>query len=233
MSVHPYPRGILLDLDDTLYPERQYFLSGLRAVSVWLSELASGRDYWSLLTDIVARHGRKGILDRIAPPMGMQTAGLDAWRESLLLVYRNHFPNIILFDDAPVFVSECRARGIRLGLVTDGKSCVQWRKIWALGLDALLDVIVVTEDIDAPKPSPRAFRVAAQRLGLRTHECVYVADDESKDFIGPHQLGMTTLLLRRELEWPIASPAPSQEAEAQYQANSFIDAPKLLFGEAG
>ena len=48
-----------------------------------------------------------------------------------------------------------------LGLVTDGKSCVQWRKLRALGLEARLDALVVTDDLDTPKPSPEPFRVAA------------------------------------------------------------------------
>jgi putative hydrolase of the HAD superfamily len=225
-------RGILLDLDDTLYAERDYFHSGLVAVAAWLDEREAGTDHLVELQANVAQYGRQGMLDRVPLiPASLPHDDTTVWRKTLLQVYRNHVPTLTLFADVASFLEQCREQDCRLGLVTNGKSCVQWRKLWALNLDRLMDVVVVTDDIDAPKPSTTPFQVAAQHLGLQVQDCVYIADDASKDFIGPHELGMTTMQLQRQLRWPISKPAPCTEAEAHVQVFSLHEAAQLLFGD--
>ncbi len=227
-------RGVLLDLDDTLYPERDYFESGLAAVAAFLGRghaEATARALADLETS-VATYGRNGVLDRVPPPPDLSTAEAQGWTRTLLHVYRTHAPTLRLFDDAPALLDTVRARGGRLGLVTDGKSCVQWRKLRALGLEARLDALVVTDDLDIPKPSPEPFRVAAALLGLPPHACVYIADDPSKDFLGPHALGMGTLHVQRKLPWPLARPAAAAEAEAQVRVDSLTEATHWLVRNA-
>lgn len=219
-----HPQGILLDLDDTLYPERNYFESGVRAVADWLG----GGEWPARLVDDVARHGRAGVLDRIPLPPG-QSEG--SWRAALLMVYRTHTPVLTPFDDMAPFIAACRAHGCRLGLVTDGKSAVQWRKLRALGLDTLLDAIICSDDIDSAKPATRPFEAACGLLGTAPANTIYLADDASKDFIGPHRLGMDSMQISRNLPYPLAKPAPAPEAEARRRATGLLDAARQLFGE--
>ncbi len=224
------PDGIILDLDDTLYAERSYFESGVVALAGWLTGTGgAGSDEWldRLRTDI-ARSGRAGMIDRIAVPDGGDPAG---WRLSLLHVYRTHRPQLAPFDDVCPFLERARTAGCRVGLLTDGKSCVQRRKIRGLGLEAAFDAIVCTDDIDAPKPSPHGFHVAARLLGLAPKQCVYIADDARKDFIGPRSINMATIQIRRPLPWPLAGEAPGLEAEADRQVVSLDEAARILFGE--
>jgi len=227
-------RGVLLDLDDTLYPERDYFESGLAAVADFLGRGHAETSARALadLEASVATYGRKGVLDRVPPPPDLPARDAQGWTRTLLHVYRTHSPSLRLFDDAPALLDAVRAQGGRLGLVTDGKSCVQWRKLRALGLEARLDALVVTDDLDTPKPSPEPFRVAAALLGLPPEACVYIADDPSKDFLGPHALGMGTLHVQRKLPWPLARPAAAAEAEAQVRVDSLTEATHWLVRNA-
>jgi putative hydrolase of the HAD superfamily len=217
------PKGILLDLDDTLYPERSYFDSGVRAVANWLG----GGDWEDRLRDDISRHGRSGVLDRIPVPRGMSET---AWRAALLLTYRNHRPEVAFFDDVVPFMAQCRVHYCKLALVTDGKSAAQWRKLTALGLADMLDAIVCSDDIDSAKPAARPFEAACALIGLQPADCIYLADDASKDFIGPRGLGMDTLQIVRGLPYPLAKSAPGPEAEARRCANSLDEAARLLFG---
>jgi putative hydrolase of the HAD superfamily len=227
-------RGVLLDLDDTLYPERDYFESGLAAVAAFLGRGHAAATAQALadLEASVATYGRNGVLDRVAPPAHLPTSEPQAWTRTLLHVYRTHTPRLRLFEDAHTLLDTVRDHGGRLALVTDGKSCVQWRKLRALGLEGRLDALVVTDDLDTPKPSPEPFRVAAALLGLPPEACVYLADDPSKDFLGPHALGMGTIHVQRRVPWPLARPAASAEAEAQVRVDSLTEATHWLVRDA-
>lgn len=220
---------MLLDLDDTLYPERTYFESGLAAVADFVAGAdPDTRCAWrrKLFADVRDR-GRNGALDRIAPPAGRSPEG---WRVTLLQVYRTHRPELKAFPDVDLFIARARLEGWRLGLVTDGKSCVQRRKLEALELAGRLDAVVCSDDIDAPKPAVEPFLAVAHLLGVAPEACVYVADDPSKDFIGPHRLGMGTVQVRRDLAYPLARPAPEPSAEARRRTASLIEAAEHLFG---
>jgi putative hydrolase of the HAD superfamily len=222
-------RAVLLDLDDTLYAEWTYFESGLAAVADFVAgEDPDERRSWRrrLFAD-VRDHGRNGALDRIAPPTDRPAEG---WRAALLHVYRTHRPELSAFPDVDGFIARARLERWRLGLVTDGKSCVQWRKLEALGLDRRLDAMICSDDIDAKKPAVEPFLAAAARLGVAPQACVYVADDPSKDFIGPHRLAMGSVQVRRALAHPLARPAPHPAAEARHRVASLTEASELLFG---
>lgn len=225
----PPPQAVLLDLDDTLYPERTYFESGLAAVADFVAgDDPAERCAWRrrLFADL-RDHGRDGALERIPVPAGKRAEG---WRAALLQVYRNHKPEIAPFPDVDGFIARARLEGRRLALVAGGKSCEAWRKVLALGLLRRLDAVVCADDLDASAGSPTPFLAAAELLGAAPEACVYVSDDASKDFIAPNQLGMVTVQVRRGLAYPLARPAPHPAAEARRRVASLTEASDLLFG---
>src|SRR4051812_32623254 len=72
-----------------------------------------------------------------------------------------------------------RARGIRLGAVTDtavlGEADV--RELLApIRLDELLEVVVTSADVGAAKPDPRGVLLALQRLGVAPEHALFVGD---------------------------------------------------------
>ena len=222
-------RAVILDLDDTLYAERSYFESGLCAVANFVAGPDEGlRAAWRerLFTD-VRENGRVGALDRIPAPPGRLE---DGWVATLLQVYRTHRPAIAPFPDVAPFITRTRGERVRIGLVTDGKSCAQRRKIEALGLAGKLDAVICSDDIDAPKPGVESFVAAAALIGAPVEACIYIGDDPSKDFIGPRRLGMETIRLRRPLPHPIAKPAADPAADARHCVASLAEAGDLMFG---
>jgi putative hydrolase of the HAD superfamily len=227
--MRPAIRAVILDLDDTLYAERSYFESGLAALAAFVAgdDPVRRRACHERLVEDVARHGRRGAIDRIPAASGCSAEG---WLATLLNVYRTHRPVLAAFPDVDDFIAGARRQALRLSLVTDGKSCVQWRKIEALGLRERLDVVVCSDDIDRPKPAVEPFLAAAALAGVSPESCVYIADDPSKDFIGPHRLGMDTIHVRRGLTHPLARPAPSAAAEARHQVASLAEAAQLIGG---
>lgn len=225
MSRHPTPiRGVILDLDDTLYPEHSYFLSGLNALGKWLDHELNESGWPERLLRDCETQGRSGIIDRIPVPAGRPPI---AWKKTLLHIYRTHNPSIATFDDVPSFFAGCGQKRISLGIVTDGKSVVQHAKIQALDLISI-EHIVCTDDIDCPKPSPLPFLVAALKMGVEPKNCAYIADDPSKDFVGPNELGIFTIQITRGLSHPLAKPAPDPKAEAVARIHSLTETHALI-----
>lgn len=83
--------------------------------------------------------------------------------------------------------------------MTDGYLPTQRLKVQALGIEGYFAAIVYTEELGRQfwKPSPRGFERLMELLKARPEQMVYVADNETKDFIAPNQLGMLTIQLLR------------------------------------
>jgi putative hydrolase of the HAD superfamily len=212
----PRRQVVLVDLDDTLYPEHDYFLSGLDAVVSFLaSKLDRPKRELSEVAFSLLKEGRAKLFDRVLHRLDC-TGTVSV--ETLVHVYRTHQPRLALFADVLPAFTALRTADVRLGLITDGVATVQWKKISALGLQEILDLIICTDDLPmAPrKPSPVPYMVAMQRLSVEPAECIYIADDRSKDFAAPRKLGIGTIRVDRKLKFPLEPRrafAPSEEAE--------------------
>lgn len=195
---------LLLDLDDTLYSERTYFESEVTAVIEWLAayHVQDVKEVHVKIFADLQENGRSNLFDRIPVPPGIRQ---DIWKKTLLHIYRTHTPQIQLFPEAAKFLELCKAQHLKLGLVTDGRSRVQWRKIEALGLQNWLDLILCTEDIDTNKPETKPFEIVMIRLNLKANQCIYIADDASKDFLAPLKLGMKTVQIKHVLEFSLSA----------------------------
>ena len=106
-----------------------------------------------------------------------------------------------LFPESAEVLRECRKRGLKVGIVTNGPSLLQHRKLDFSGLRPLLDVAVVSGDEGVHKPDPEIFRRAAARLGVAPQQCVYVGDHPVNDVQGALAAGMTPVYIHVSDEW--------------------------------
>lgn len=175
-------RGVVFDLDDTLYPEREYVESGFRAVAELLGEPA-------IAGEIAAAFGR----GEPAIDAALGARGMLGRKQECLRVYREHKPGIALFDGVRELLADLRARGVHVGLITDGRPEGQRAKLDALGLLPLVDDVIITDELGGPqfrKPCDIAFRIMQRRWAIPFEQMAYVGDNAAKDFQAPRQLGM-------------------------------------------
>lgn len=92
--------------------------------------------------------------------------------------------------------------GVRLGIITNGASKFQWKKVYALGLDSMIsrDAILVSGDLEISKPEPGIFLEAAKRFDLMPDDLWMVGDSVKHDIQGAKALGWHTLWMRRNAE---------------------------------
>ena len=95
----------------------------------------------------------------------------------------------VLFDDAMETILTLKKKYL-LGIITNGTSHGQHNKIRKAGIEDLMDVIVVSDDVKVSKPDPKIFEITAEKLGVLPEECVYVGDIYSSDVIGSYRAGM-------------------------------------------
>jgi putative hydrolase of the HAD superfamily len=187
---------VTFDVDDTLYLERDYVRSGFIAVGAALRQAGHDCGFaetaWQLFCDGARGHTFDETLELLGLP---STPKLIT---ELRDVYRAHEPAITLLPDAAAVIDALRGR-VTLAAITDGPAISQQAKVTALGLDDVLDPLVITEHLGAGlgKPDPMAFTIVATAHRFTPDQLVYVADNPAKDFIAPHQLGWRTIRVRR------------------------------------
>lgn len=207
---------IALDLDDTLYLERDFAFSGYRAAEDWLAGRGRAPGFARTCRDLFLAGERRNIFDQAAQAAGLPPELVP----ELVRIYRDHRPRISLCPDAARYL----ARNTGLAIISDGPERTQRNKIAALGLDAYCDVIVPTGQWPEGfcKPHPRAYElVAAASAGRR---CVYVADNAAKDFLTPNRLGWITIqILRPERVHVGAASTPAHAAMAVIHSLDQLD----------
>lgn len=223
----PWPvHTVVFDLDDTLYPERDYVLSGFAAADAWLKK-NHGIGGLAVRSGELFAAGRRGkIFDDALRHLGV--ADPAPLVPQLVEAYRVHVPNIGLYSET-VKVLIWAKQHFRLALISDGYLEVQRRKAAALGLERWIDCLIFTDQWgrEAWKPSERSFREVMNRLPGEAGRYVYVSDNPRKDFIAPRRLGWRTLRLRRAGgEHADYQPAAGEAAERDI--DSLAELPALL-----
>ena len=182
-------KGVIFDLDDTLYSEKEYVKSGYKAVSNYLGG-GYEEQLWEFFTE------GKPAIDEL-----LKSIGCEPEKEKLLAIYRSHKPNIHLYDGVVKLLKELHNKDIKVGIITDGRPEGQRNKLEALGLAELVDDIIITDELGGTqfrKPCDIAFRIMQTRWKLPASQMVYVGDNPLKDFQAPQQLGMKSVWLNNK-----------------------------------
>ena len=188
---------LIFDLDDTLYAERDYAVSGFRAAGQW-AKATLGIDGIEADMTRLLDAGHLGGLFKIV----LEERGIDAAHAgSLLAAYRSHVPErLLLYPDARRALERWHATG-PLGLITDGTVEVQQAKVKVLGVAHRFAHIIYTHALGGrafAKPHPQAFEMMQSAFGGAGDRFVYVGDNPAKDFVSPNRMGWTTVQIIRQ-----------------------------------
>lgn len=210
---------VLLDLDDTIYPEQEYVLCGFEAVADFLEERESvnAESIFAFLLSDFENGVRGNAFDRL-----LQAFDLSTTVDRLVTVYREHRPDIEPFPDAKVFLKRSPNP---VGILTDGRVVKQRRKIDALDIRHDVEAVYISGAYGAEywKPSPRLFRRALADFDVPPSEALYAGDNLAKDFIAPNKLGMKSVHVHRDGgEYASAKP-PSEMAKPDVRVGDLED----------
>ncbi len=192
-------KAVIFDLDDTLFAEHDYVLSGFRAVAKWTQRQfgVDAASTYSELTLLLEQGERGTTFNHWLANHGLPVA--DATVAQMVQAYRNHDPSIQADPEARELLETLRRDGVQIGLVSDGFLKVQQKKFAALNLADCFQAVVFSDQFGREhwKPSTVPFQAVLNQLEVLSGEAVYVGDNPMKDFVAPAQLGMKSIHLRR------------------------------------
>lgn len=102
----------------------------------------------------------------------------------------------VLFDDTLPILNALHGR-VKLGLMTNGLSCLQHEKIDGSRLAPYFDAMVVAGDIGVAKPDPKVFHALLDQLRVAPEDTVMVGNSVSGDIGGAQAVGMEAILVHR------------------------------------
>ncbi|MGW6728448.1 HAD family hydrolase [Nocardia sp. NPDC055029] len=209
-------RGVLFDVDDTLFDYSASEAAGLlahlsedglldrfpdpaAAVALWreITETEYSRFAEGELTFPEQQRARaRGFLSHLRrtapsaipePEAAAWFTGYDAHRRAAWSAFPDAEP--VLRHLTP---------GYRLGIVSNASVPQQRRKLDAVGLlDYFGDLVVCSEEHGAAKPAPSIFLAGCALLELEPHEVAFVGDKYLIDALGAHDAGLRACWLDR------------------------------------
>jgi putative hydrolase of the HAD superfamily len=89
----------------------------------------------------------------------------------------------LVFRPAPgaaAALAAMRSRGLRLAVVSNW-DCSLPERLEQLGLREQFDAVVTSAEAGAPKPDPRVFQLALERIGARAARALHVGDEDADE----------------------------------------------------
>lgn len=189
-------RALLIDMDDTLYDERNYVLSGFRAVAAEIARRVPTLDAATLHADMVAEldaNGRGQVFDAALTRAGIEPIASRV--AELVDLYRAHTPDLALWPGVSEALADL-AREYRMAILTDGLGAMQRNKTAALGLADRVDVILYCWEHDARKPDPSCYLQALRMLDAGAEEAVVIGDRPDHDIAAAAAIGSRSIRVR-------------------------------------
>ncbi len=220
---------VVFDLDDTLYPENDFVEGGFGRVASFLAgENGSLVRQLTEKMKVPALAGRRGTLFQTLLSELHQPVTEEKVSE-LVRLYRTSDRPLSLFPDADRALTRFRENHFFLGILTDGPLEAQQTKIKLLNLRVRVDHIIYTAELGPgfEKPSTAGFEGMAKKFKVLPRQCIYIADNEAKDFHGPNALGWHSVKIRRPQGVYFNTPAKEDSYKPQLIVET-LDALKLL-----
>ncbi len=213
-------KAVLFDLGDTLIgnekPWAEIRSDGLKSSYAFLREKGSKLDFRTFKAELTSRIDEAELMRQkqlIEIPIE------DIFQNTLLALgeakastlvpsiveryFQPEFNAWRLYDDVSETLTELRAKGLELGLVSNTWS--DWAVRMMLrnfGIDKWFDVAVTSAQLRIRKPRPEIFLAALDALKARPTEAAMVGNSLVDDMDGAKNLGMRAIHVERDAVAP-------------------------------
>lgn len=199
---------VLFDLDDTLHDDTYAFTTaaeevarevaaerGIDALALKSAYIAEAEGFWHRLTSEQV----KAKLSQLRKTMwgnALTTVGLadSALAERSAINYNNYRKKYFSpFPGAIDLLRDLKARGMRLGILTNGVSETHHEKIALLQIAQYFDAIFLADEVGMVKPDPLLFAHACQKLDASPAHSAMVGDRYERDIVGAIEAGLYSI----------------------------------------
>jgi HAD superfamily hydrolase (TIGR01509 family) len=201
-----WPKAILFDLDDTLWPIAPVIVQAEEALFAWLREHAPGVAERFTIEGL--RHARLQLLAeqpalkldlaklrRLGLHAAFEAAGEDVDKVELAMTYFSAARNAVVpYDDVLPGLQALRGLQppVAVGSISNGNA-----DLCAIGLSHHFKVSVAAHELGVAKPDAAIFLAACRLLAVAPEEAVYVGDDVLLDVQGAQRAGLRAVWMNR------------------------------------
>jgi FMN phosphatase YigB (HAD superfamily) len=198
----PPPLGVVVDLDDTLYPQADYLASAAAAVGVAAGQagLDGAAVHAALRHELAVGSDAGGTIDRALLAVGVPAVALPGLVPALVAAFTQHTPPRLSPYPGAADSLRALAEAAPLACLTDGNPAIQAAKVAATGLGPLLPVVVVTDTLGGRavrKPHPAGLLAVAARLSLPPERLLVIGDRPGKDVAVAAAVGARAVRVRQ------------------------------------
>lgn len=193
-------KGVLIDIDDTLYsydPCHQFALESVFAhETLGLEKEDFFYRYRQARDSVTMRlNGQGACRSRLfaflymIETLKLSSAYVKAYQ--LDQIYWDKFIEYMEMDDnAFGFLMRCNQNQIPICAVSDMTAHIQIRKLQKLKLTSLINFLVTSEEVGIEKPDALMFRAGLEKLKAEPSQVIMIGDSFKKDVEGACKLGI-------------------------------------------
>lgn len=220
------PKAVLFDLDETLTDRNKslmrYSNEFLQSFKGYLTDVSS-EDLYQLLK-IANGNGyrsRDDVFAQLVEELPWAHKSLETLQISEH--WASTFPLCSVATTGMYEVLDnLKSRGIILGIITNGGTFSQNKKIDALGIRDYLDTIIISETVKVKKPDSDIFAIALEKINVSASETWYIGDHPANDIVGSYSAGLTPVWIRGIHPWLEGHDEPSYQIDSIKQVLSLI-----------
>ncbi len=198
-----WPKAILFDLDDTLWPIAPVIIQAEETLHAWLATHAprvAQRFTIEMLRQarltLLARKPEfqydLGALRRAGLVDAFAAAGEDGAKvEQAMTEFFAARNAVIPFDDVLPGLLRLKGR-VLVGSISNGNADLQ-----TIGLSNHFKISIAAHQLGCAKPDAAIFHAACDKLGVAPQDAVYVGDDVLLDVQGAQRAGMRAVWMNR------------------------------------
>lgn len=196
-------KAIIFDIDNTLL---NYTLSELDCMKRTLHEhnlFRDEQDKWEVFWEAYSRNNHRYWMDfvnKIGPHKSIEEVLISSFRdslnmnplmhESLSTTYWNFFCHTCHFEDGAKEVLQTIQPKYKLGIISNGISEAQRKRLRAGNIYDLFYSIVVSDEAGIRKPKKGIFELSLNELRLTHEEVLFVGDSITDDYHGALNSGI-------------------------------------------
>lgn len=106
--------------------------------------------------------------------------------------------DVTLYPDAEKVLPSLKARGLKIGVITNGLRSDVSEILPKVNLQNFFDVVVVIDTLKKMKPDTELFTCALDRLKTTTSNTIFVGDEVEADYKGAQRAGLPVYLIDRD-----------------------------------
>ena len=158
-------------------------------------QIASANQYQRYLRgDLSFQEQRRERLREVfLPSQALTDQEADRLFDDYLQLYEE---NWALFPEVQSVLKDLSS--FSLGIISNGDSQQQRRKLELTGIVGSFSVILISGDIGVAKPSPNIFLHACRQAGLLPNQCCHVGDHVQEDALAAHKTGLLGIWINRQ-----------------------------------